>query len=88
MTAQEEKLSRELTEHIVKTYTWLLQCISYHFDNADEYKLKELPKDFNQYLGRIRLAVDAYVTGNTINDELEAYENGELSNQIPIRIKE
>ncbi len=79
---KDESLSRELTKKILKSYEWHLILIGFHFDENDGSSIDNLPKDFSQYSLRLRCAVNAFIEGNPISDELEGYLNEDLDNKL------
>lgn len=75
-------LNRKITTKLIKGYQYFLLQIGFHFDKKDIYKMKNLPKNYTEYCGRLRVAVDAYLTGNPISDETEIFLNEELENSL------
>ena len=78
----EVSLPRELTNKILKSYEWHLLLIGFHFDQNDSSVLDNLPQDFSQYSLRLRSAVNAFIDGNPISDELEGFLNLDLENKL------
>jgi len=78
----DDSLNRELTTKILKSYEWHLILIGFHFDENDGSSIENLPQDFSQYSLRLRSAVNAYIEGNPISDELEGFFNEDLENKL------
>ncbi|MER2996531.1 Imm41 family immunity protein [Pontibacter populi] len=67
----EESLSRDLTYKIIKSNQYYLLLIGCHFDKNDLFEIKNLPDNYTQFSERLRIAIDAFLTGSPINDETE-----------------
>ena len=67
----EESLSRDLTYHIIKTYQYYLLLIGCHFDKNDLYEIKNLPENYTQFSERLKIVIDAFLTGSPVSDETE-----------------
>ncbi|HCS20923.1 MAG TPA: hypothetical protein DIW47_10265 [Bacteroidetes bacterium] len=77
-----DSLPRELTSKILKSYEWHLLLIGFHFDEKDGCSIENLPPDYSQYSLRLRNAVNAFIDGNPISDELEGFLNEVLENKL------
>ena len=73
-------LNRGITFNLIKGYQFFLLQVGFHFDRNDKYQIENLPENYTLYSERLRIAVDAYLTGKPINDETEGYLNEELNN--------
>jgi hypothetical protein len=75
-----KQLPRDLVIKLIKGYEYFLLQIGFHFDKNDGYEMINLPDNYTEYCRRLRVAVDAFMTGEPITDEDENYLNENLKN--------
>jgi hypothetical protein len=73
-------IDRDISRKINFTYRYVLECILYHFDPNDFYRIKRFPRvKYNLYLERLRYVVDGYYSGKLYDESLFG---SELKNPI------
>lgn len=52
--------TKEITEKIVHTHTYILCCFIYHFDKKDMYEMKNIPVHYTDYLDRLNTVFEVF----------------------------
>lgn len=68
--ARENGLTVETTAKILGVYNRIVQMFMFHFDPNDLAEIKNFPKNYTGYTERLDAAVDAYLRGVFVGEEL------------------
>lgn len=68
--ARENGLTVETTAKILGVYNRIVQMFMFHFDPNDLAEIKNFPKNYTGYTERLDAAVNAYLRGVFVGEEL------------------
>lgn len=68
--ARENGLTVEITAKILGIYNRIIQMFMFHFDPNDLVEIRNFPINYPNYLERLNGAVDAYLRGVFVGEEL------------------